>query len=85
MTRITITTSASRPRPQEGDTRRTKTHGLQIRVRCMARDFAGRPIGRLVRAGRPVYGWRKPSEMDRWDLHLLQRPEIATELKKDRA
>lgn len=85
MTRITIaiTTAASRPRPQEGDTRRTKRHGLQIRVQRMARDFHGRPIGRLVSGGRPVYAWRKPAELDPWDQHLLQRPEIAAELKKD--
>lgn len=83
MTSITITTAASRPKPRAGDTRRTKAHGLQIRVQCMARDFRGRPIGRLVSAGRPVYDWRKPAELDQWDQHLLQRPEIAAELKKD--
>lgn len=82
-TTITITSAASRPRPRAGDTRRTKLHGLQIRVRCMARNMAGRPIGRLVSNGRPVYGWRKPRELDPWDQHLLQRPEIAAELKKD--
>lgn len=84
MTRITITTAASRPRPRAGDTRRTKRHGLQIRVQCMGRDMAGRPIGRLVSNGRPVYGWRKPSELDTWDQHLLQRPEIAAELAKEK-
>jgi len=83
MTRIIITTAASRPSPRAGDTRRTKRYGPQIRVQCMARDFRGRPIGRLVRAGRPVYDWRKPAELDPWDQHLLQRPEIAAQLKKD--
>ena len=83
MTRIIITTAAGRPRPRAGDTRRTKRHGLQIRVQCMARDFAGQPIGRIVRDGRPVFDWRKPVELDKWDLHLLQRPEISAELAKE--
>ena len=84
MNRITITTAASRPKPRAGDIRRTKAHGLQIRVQCMARDFRGQPIGRLVSAGRPVYDWRRPAELDPWDQHLPQRPEIASEVAKEK-
>lgn len=83
MTRITISTSASRPRPQEGDTRRTKLHGLQIRIRLRASDALGRPYATIVSRGRPAFAWRSPAELDKWDQHLLQRPEIAAELKKD--
>ena len=79
-----VVTVCQRPKLRAGDMRRTKSHGLQIRVQCMARDFDGRPIGRLVRAGRPVYGWRKPEELDEWDLHLLQRPDIAAEVAKEK-
>ena len=68
----------TRSRPRAGDRRVTKRHGLQIRVQCMARDFmTGKPLGLLVRNGRPVYDWRKPAELDLWDLHLLTESERA--------
>ncbi len=71
-------TGASKPKPKAGDRRTTKTHGLQIRVQCMARDFrTGAPIGRIVRNGRPVFDWRKPLELDPWDYHHLTEAERA--------
>lgn len=71
-------TSSSKPKPKAGDRRTTKAHGLQIRVQCMARDFmTGKPLGRMVSNGRPVFGWRKPIELDPWDYYLLTADERA--------
>jgi hypothetical protein len=71
--KLHITYAPERAKPKAGDTRVTKKHGLQIRVQCMARDWAtGEPIGRMVRNGRPVFDWRKPVELDPWDQHLLK-------------
>lgn len=76
--RVRYYTGCSKPKPKAGDRRMTKTHGLQIRVQCMARDFrTGAPIGRIVRAGRPVFDWRKPLELDPWDYHHLTAEERA--------
>lgn len=76
--RVRYYTGSSKPKPKAGDRRTTKMHGLQIRVQCMARDFrTGAPIGRIVRAGRPVFDWRKPIELDPWDYHLLTEAERA--------
>ena len=70
-------TGKSKTAPKAGDRRVTKKHGLQIRVQCMARDWQGKPIGRIVSNGRPVFDWRKPIELDRWDQHLLTEQEKA--------
>ena len=76
--RVRYYTGSSKPKPKAGDRRTTKTHGLQIRVQCMARDFrTGAPIGRIVRAGRPVFDWRKPLELDPWDHYHLTDAERA--------
>jgi hypothetical protein len=66
-----------KPKPKAGDRRTTKKHGLQIRVQCMARDWQGKPIGRIVNNGRPMFDWRKPAELDPWDHHHLTREELA--------
>lgn len=71
--------TTSKPRPKAGDRRTTKKHGMQIRVQCMARDWMnGKPIGRMVSNGRPVFDWRKPLELDPWDYHLLTEDERAS-------
>lgn len=71
-------TGSSKPKPKAGDRRTTKKHGLQIRVQCMARDWmTGKPIGRMVSNGRPVFDWRKPLELDPWDYHHLTAEERA--------
>lgn len=75
--KVHIVSSKPTPKPKAGDRRTTKTHGLQIRVQCMARDWSGQPIGRIVRAGRPVFDWRKPIELDPWDHHHLTADELA--------
>lgn len=76
--RVRYHTGSSKTKPKAGDRRTTKMHGLQIRVQCMARDFrTGAPIGRIVRAGRPVFDWRKPIELDPWDHYLLTADERA--------
>lgn len=75
--RITIVCANGniRSKPQAGDRRTTKKHGLQIRVQCMARSINGKPMGRMVSGSRPVFAWRKPVELDEWDLHHLTQPE----------
>lgn len=76
--RVRYYTGSSKPAPKAGDRRTTQKHGLQICVQCMARDFTtGRPLGRLVLNGRPVFGWRKPLELDPWDYHHLTEVERA--------
>lgn len=76
--RITYATGDVGSKPKAGDRRTTKKYGLQIRVQRMARDFiTGAPMGRIVSRGRPVYDWRKPVELDSWDLHLLTAEERA--------
>lgn len=67
-----------KPRQQAGDRRVTKKHGLQIRVQDMATDFgAGKAIGRVVRAGRPVFSWVRPQDLAPWDRHHLSAEERA--------
>lgn len=78
LTSMRVTYGEPRKQPKAGDRRTTKTHGLQIRVQCMARDFrTGAPIGCIVRNGRPVFDWRKPLELDPWDYHHLTDAERA--------
>lgn len=68
---------ASGPKPCVGDRRVTKKHGLQIRVQCRALDWTGAPIGLLVRGGRPVFEWREPQHLAKWDRYLLSPDEMA--------
>ena len=75
--RVRYYTGTSKPKPKAGDRRTTKTHGVQIRVQRMARDWQGKPIGRLVSNGRPCYDWRTPRELDPWDHYLLTADERA--------
>ena len=69
-------TYASKPKPKAGERRRTNKHGLQIRVQAMATNWNGEPIGRVVRAGRPVFDWCKPSDLQPWDRHWLTGEEM---------
>lgn len=65
-------------RPRAGDRRVTKKHGLQIRVQDMATGFGnGRPIGRMVSNGRPMFSWVKPEHLAPWDRHHLTDEERA--------
>ncbi len=75
--RITIVCANGniRSKPQAGDRRTTKKHGLQIRVQCMSRNPNGTPRGRMVSNGRPVFDWRRPDQLDEWDLHHLTQVE----------
>jgi hypothetical protein len=66
---------ASKPRPQEGDRRITKAHGLQIRIHVRAKDNQGRPLGFLMSNGRPVFEWCKPQHLPKWDRHHLTPEE----------
>lgn len=69
-----------KPQPRAGDRRTTKKHGEQIRVQDMATGFGAAhsmPIGRVVRAGRPVFSWVNPMAVERWDVHLLTPAEQA--------
>ena len=77
-TKIMITiVKPQRPKPKAGDRRTTKAHGLQIRVQAMARGpFTGKPLGRVVSNGRPVFDWRKPIQLDAWDRHHLTPEEL---------
>lgn len=65
----------SRPKARAGDRRVTKKHGLQIRVQCRAYDLSGAPIGLLVHGGRPVFEWREPQLLAKFDRHLLTDAE----------
>lgn len=71
-----------RKKPKAGDRRTTKTHGVQIRVQSMARDWQGRPIGRIVSNGRPCFDWRVPCDLEPWDHHLLTAQEWAEMAEK---
>lgn len=62
-------------RSQVGDRRVTKKHGLQIRIHVRAKDWQGKPIGYLVRSGRPVLEWCAPKDLPVWDQHLLTPEE----------
>lgn len=73
--RIHILSSNTRPKPKAGDRRTTKKHGLQIRVMSMVKDTQGRIIGYNCTGGRQRYEWRKPDELDRWDMHHLTEQE----------
>lgn len=68
---------ASKPKPRAGDRRVTKKHGLQIRVQCRATDWSGAPIGLLMNRGRPVFEWREPQHLAKWDRYLLTPEEMA--------
>jgi len=74
MTRIHIISAPTRPKPQAGDRRITKKHGLQIRVQCMA-VWCRRPVSRLVSNGRPVFSRVKPEHLEFWDRHHLTPEE----------
>jgi len=75
--RVRYYTGTGKPKPKAGDRRTTKKHGLQIRVQCLARDWTGAPIGLLVRGGRPVFEWREPRHLAKWDRYLLSHDEKA--------
>ena len=77
VTSMRVTYSAPRKQPKVGDRRTTKTHGVQVRVQRMARDWQGKPIGRIVSNGRPCFDWRTPRELDPWDHYLLTAEERA--------
>lgn len=62
-------------KPQEGDRRVTKAHGLQIRIHARAKDFKGQPFGLLMRSGRPVFEWCEPQHLPKWDRHHLTPEE----------
>lgn len=74
----------SRPKPQEGDRRVTKKYGLQIRVQARAKDWSGKPIGLLVRGGRPVFEWCEPKHLATWDRHHLTPEEMARHFPPER-
>jgi len=73
--RITFTTAPQHKKPKAGDRRTTKKYGLQIRVQCMAKRPDGKPLGRMVQNGRPVFDWRRLDQLDAWDLHHLTNDE----------
>lgn len=75
--RITYATGDVGSKPKAGDRRTTKKHGVQIRVQRMARDWQGKPIGRIVSGRRPCFDWRTPRELDPWDHYLLTAEERA--------
>lgn len=77
VTSVRVAYGAPRKQPKAGDRRTTKTHGVQIRVQRMARDWQGKPIGRIVSGGRPCYDWRTPRELDPWDHYHLTADERA--------
>ena len=77
VTSMRVTYGEPRTKPKAGDRRTTKKHGVQIRVQRMARDWQGKPIGRIVSGGRPCYDWRTPRELDPWDHYLLTAEERA--------
>lgn len=77
VTSVRVTYGEPRKQPKAGDRRTTKTHGVQIRVQRMARDWQGKPIGRIVSSGRPCYDWRTPRELDPWNHYLLTADERA--------
>jgi hypothetical protein len=79
---IRVTYGEPRKKPKAGDRRTTKAHGVQIRVQSMARDWQGRPIGRIVSNGRPCYDWRAPCDLDPWDHYLLTVQERVAMAKK---
>lgn len=77
--KITYHYATSKPKPQIGDRRVTKKHGVQIRVVATSG-------GAWMRNGsRYVYEWRKPNELygTQW-AHLLTPAERhAAQLKRD--
>lgn len=75
VTSVRVTYGEPRKTPKVGDRRTTKAHGVQIRVQRMARDWQGKPIGRIVSGGRPCFDWRTPCELDPWDHYLLTAEE----------
>lgn len=77
VTSVRVAYGAPRKQPKAGDRRTTKTHGVQIRVQRMARDWQGKPIGLIVSGGRPCYDWRTPRELDPWDHYHLTADERA--------
>lgn len=66
----------SKPKPKAGERRVTKKHGLQIRVQEMATNWNGVPVGRIVRAGKPVFYWCRPQDLPKWDRHWLSEEEM---------
>lgn len=69
--------AASRPKQRAGDRRETKKYGLQIRVQIRATDWSGAPTALVVRNGRPVFEWREPQHLAKWDRCLLTDAERA--------
>lgn len=69
--RAFISTSQPRPKPRAGDIRTTKKNGTQIRVQMVAKDSQGRPIGRMISGGRPVFEWVSIDNLADWDRHLI--------------
>lgn len=63
-------------KPQAGDRRITKAHGLEVRIHVRAKDFSGQPYGFLMRNGRPVFEWCKPQHLPKWDRHYLTQTEM---------
>ena len=87
VTSIRFYTSApAKRKPQAGDRRFTKKHGLQIRVQDMAMGFggSGKPIGRVVNGGRPVFSWVEPQRLAAWDRHHLTPDELAKHFPPER-
>jgi hypothetical protein len=74
----------TKPKPREGDRRVTKAHGLQIRIHVRAKDNQERPLGRLVRSGRPVFEWCEPQHLPKWDRHWLTPDELQKHFPPER-